>query len=170
MKSEQLMTLALRVVAVIIAAYACVDLSNIVGFLLIGHNWQSSQAVDLSVLGRDAAMIWSIPIIVVVLLWWLAPRLARLACLGTDRERDLPRLDIERLAHAAFVVVGFWVVVFGLIGLAGIVVGKLQFSGGPFGWDSFMTYALRCVFGLAVIAGGRNLSRFLLRLRTVGTE
>jgi len=170
MKSEQLMTLALQVVAIIIAAYACVDISNVVGFLLVGHQWMSSRAVEVSVLGRQAAMLWSIPIIVAVLLWWLAPRLARLACRRTERVLDFPELDIERLTHAAFVVVGFWVAVFGLIGLVRIGVNQLQWAGGPFSWSEFAAYMLRCVFGLAVVTGGRNLSRFLLRLRTAGAE
>lgn len=180
MKSEQLMTLALRVVAVIIAAYACVDLTNVAGFLLmelhvIQQNITTSATFDLKSLGWDAVIMWAIPVITAVSLWWLAPRLAKLACRESDQVVNFSGFDMQRLAIAAFVLVGFWIAVFGLIGLVGIGVNELQMAtnsqlaGGPFDWGDFATYLLRCLFGLAVAAGGHNLSRLLLRLRTAGT-
>ena len=172
MKSEQLMMLALRVVAVIIAAYAFADVTNIVGLLLVGHNWISSRAIMMASLGKATAVLWSIPMIVALLLWWLAPRLSRLACHGTDRDLNLPGLDIERLTHAAFVVVGVWVLLFGVADLGRIVIAMLhaQLSTRLLPWGSFAEYSLRCLFGLVLIVGGRNLSRFLLHLRMAGTE
>ena len=175
MKSEQLMALALRIVAVIIAAYAFVDLTNMAGFLLLGiHaiqlNITTSTPFELKTLGWDALVLWAIPMITAVMLWWLAPRLAKLACRKSDQAFNFAGLETERLTHAAFVLVGFWIAVSGLIGLAEIGVSELQLAGGTFAWGSFTTYGLRCVFGLAIVAGGRNLSRFLLHLRTAGAE
>ncbi|MGH8428403.1 MAG: hypothetical protein ACRES7_10560 [Gammaproteobacteria bacterium] len=175
MKAEQLTTLALRVAAVIIAAYACVDLTNVVYFLIAGlHNMDSNYALPI-VVGGYAVLLWSIPIITALLLWWLAPRLARLASRGTSPSVDLSSMDIERLTHGAFVVVGVWILIFGVIDLVStgafalMTAANPKWAGEPFAWNSFATYVLRCLFGTALILGGRNLSRLLLHLRTAGT-
>lgn len=55
--------------------------------------------------------------IVALLLWWLAPQLA---LRGADPSVDLSGGGIERLTHAAFVVVGVWILVFEIINLAKI--------------------------------------------------
>ena len=182
MKTHELMTLALRVVAVIIGAYACVDLSNIVTFLIDLHVYPKVIPIDsvLTSLGGYAVILWSIPMIVALLLWWLAPRLARLASRGADQGADqnveLSGVDVEWLTHGAFVVVGVWILIFGAIGLLRIgvdawsVAANSKWGGAPFPWDYFAAYVLRCLFGLVLIIGGRELSRMLLRLRTAGTE
>lgn len=176
MKTEQLTTLALRVVAIIIMAYAFMDLTNIVAFLLLGLHWMRSRDAALAAVGEYAVILWSIPIVMALLLWWLAPSLARLACGGTGSEVNALGADIERLTHGAFIVVGVWILVFGFINLVRIGVNELQITSNPkmwgnlFPWGQFAAYVLRCLFGLVLILGGRNLSRFLLHLRTVGTE
>ena len=79
------------------------------------------------------------------------------------------------MTHAAFVAAGFWIAVFGVIGLAdtGIIdlqtAAEPQLAGTPLSRGEFATCLLRCLFGLAVVAGGRNRSRVLLHLRTAGT-
>lgn len=172
MKSENLMTLALRVVAVIIAAYACADISNIAAFLLVGQKWMSAQPTALSVLGRDAAFIWSIPVIVAVLLWYLAPRIARFACRGMSRDVGFQGLDINQLTHAAFVVMGLGIFLSGFWNLIRLCIDVLPLgaSGVEFPWNYGIEYVLRSLFGFVLIVGGRGLSRMLLRLRTAGTE
>ena len=177
MKSEQLMTLALRVVAVVIAAYACADLANIVAFLLPMFHWMKPGDMELAFLGENAVVLWSIPIIVAVLLWWSAPMLARLACGRSGPEMNLSGLNVEGLTHGAFIVVGVWVLIFGVIDLARIGVNELQAVAEPktwvghfFPWGYFTEYVLRCLIGLGLIVGGRRLSRMLLHLRTAGTE
>lgn len=176
MKSNYLITLALRVVAVIIGAYACADLVNVVSFLILGFHWMKSTNSGLASIGGYAVILWSIPMIVALLLWWLAPRLARLASRGADSSVDLSGMDVERLTHGAFVVVGVWILVFGVINLAGIGVNELsiatnaKWGGAPFPWGNFAAYVLRCLIGAVLILGGRSLSRFFLHLRTVGTE
>lgn len=113
------MTLALRVVAVIIAAYACADLSYVPAFVLHLPTTTTADAANaISIFGKYAVVLWSIPMIVALLLWWLAPRLARLALRGADPSVDLSGVGIERLTHAAFVIVGVWILVFDIIGLA----------------------------------------------------
>ncbi|MGH8224908.1 MAG: hypothetical protein ACRER1_01970 [Gammaproteobacteria bacterium] len=165
MKAEDLTMLALRVVAVIIGAYACVDLSQI-AFLVAGMHVST-----VKVSGIFAAW-WSVPMIVALLLWWLAPRLARLACRGKISGTDFSSLNIERLTHGAFVVVGVCVFLYGLADLArlgfGMLTAKLSIS--LFPWNYFTEYALRCIFGIVLILGGRGLSRVLLHLRTAGRE
>lgn len=171
--AEQLMTLALRVVAVIIGVYACVDLSQMVFFVT---GYLTGMHISASDTSGTVVALWSVPMIVALLLWWMAPRLAHLACGRRDPKVDMSGLDVGRLTHGAFVVVGVWILVFGVIDLASMgfnalwVATEPKVTSGPFQWPYFAANVLRCLFGAGLIVGARNLSTFLLRLRTAGTE
>ncbi len=164
--TNDLMTLALRVVAVVIGAYAFVALANLANFLLFSQ-W------SVTVLWAFVATMWSTPLIVALALWWLSPVLARLATRGLIAEIDCSGLSIGKLMHAAFIVMGVWIFLFSI---AALVKYGLQISWHgnrayipSTAWAYLVAYGVRCVFGVGLVIGGGNLARFLLYLRTAGS-
>lgn len=150
-----------------LGAYAFADLTQLANFLLFPN-------LRATVLWGFIAIMWYVPLIVAVVLWWLSPVLARLACRGMSKDAGFPGLGIEKLTHAAFVVAGVWIVVFSIValiqyGLQTLMHGDKDYVD-PTMWTYLVAYGVRCLFGVVLVIGARRLARFLLYLRTAGTE
>ena len=65
MQAEQLTTLALRVVAVIIGAYACADAAYVATYAM-GLFLGGQAATELRFVGKSVTILWSVPIIVAI--------------------------------------------------------------------------------------------------------
>lgn len=161
MKSQDLMTLALRMLAVFTASHALVYLADAAVFVVMPT--PNEFGIPFSVL---AVMSLLGPAFAAIVIWWGAPRLARLAARGIS---DVPvQLNAQSIVNATFVAAGTLIFVFALPAL---VATAIRVFGTPslFIVASLVSSVLQCVFGVVLIFGSRVTSQLLLRLRYVGT-
>jgi hypothetical protein len=162
MKPQELMTLALRVLAVFIASRALVYLAEAVVFVVVPN--QNQFGLSLPVIALISLLG---PAIAAIVVWWCAPYLARLAARGIT---DLPvaTLDQQSIVGAVFVAAGTLIFTLALPDLAGSVIRAF---GGPglFVLPSLVASIVQCILGTALVLGARATSRLLLRLRYAGT-
>ena len=100
MKPQELMTLALRVLAVFIASQALVYLAEAVVFVIVPN--QNQFGLSLPVIALISLLG---PAIAAIVIWSCAPYLARLAARGIT---DVPvaTLDQQSIVGAVFVAAG----------------------------------------------------------------
>ena len=163
MKPQELMTLALRVLAVFIASRGLIYLADAAVYVVVPTQNQSSLPFPvlalISLLG---------PAIAAIIVWWCAPYLARLAARGIT---DVPvtALDRQSIVGAMFVAAGTLIFILALPGLVGNVI--LGFGApGVFMLPSLIASVVQCILGAVLVVGARVTSRLLLRLRYAGTE
>lgn len=163
MKPQVLTMLALRVVAVFIAAKSFVFLAQSAVFLA----FPPANAPHLPV--SFLAVLWLVgPFFVAIILWWLAPHLARLAARGVADE-PVTRISVEALVGATFVAAGTLVFVTALPGLIGNAM-RLSGPPGQFVLPMLIGSIVQCSLGVVLVVGSRGLSRLLFRLRYAGTR
>ena len=162
MKPQELMTLALRILAVFIASQGLVYLADAAVFAVVPTQNQFGLPflvnVLISLLG---------PAIAAIVVWWCAPYLARLAARGVT---DVPvaALDQQSIVGAMFVAAGTLMFILALPGLVGTVI--LGFGApGVFVLPQLIAGVVQCILGAVLVVGARVTSRLLLRLRYVGT-
>ena len=162
MKPQELMTLALRVLAVFIASRALVYLADAAVFVIAPT--QNQFDLPFSVLALISLLGPSIAALVV---WWCAPYLARLAARGIT---DVPvaALDPQSIVGAVFVAAGTLIFILALPGLVGNAIRVFD-APGLFVLPSLVTSVVQCILGAVLVMGARVTSRLLLRLRYAGT-
>ncbi len=163
MKPQELMTLALRIVAVFIASRAIIYAADAAFFFVAPS--QSFSGLPLTVLVLLALVG---PAIAAILVWWCAPFLARLAARGIT-DAPVTKLNAQALVGATFVAVGTLIFILALPGLVGNVIRSF----GPPGVHVLPMLAgsiLQCVLGAVLALGAGVMSRLLLRLRYAGTR
>lgn len=163
MKIQDLATLALRILAIFIIAQGIMHVADIAKIWA----FPAPQRADVPLVALSMAWLLA-PLIIAGIIWLAAPALSRLATRGLA---DGPVVDfnMQALVSAAFMVAGTLLFVVSLPILVGHIVSVFTMPGGlTLIW--LIAYALKCVFGLALMLGSRLLSRFLLRLRRIGVE
>ena len=162
MKPQELMTLALRVLAVFIASRGLVYLADATVYAVVPTQNQSGLPfpvlILISLLG---------PAITAIVVWWCAPYLARLAARGMT---DVPvaALDQQSIVGAMLVAAGALMFILALPALvANVIVGFGE--PGVFVLPSLIASVVQSVIGAVLVVGARGTSRLLLRLRYVGT-
>jgi hypothetical protein len=162
MKPQELMTLALRVLAVFIASRALIYLADAVVFYVAPS--QSFTGLPLSVLAVVALLG---PAVAAIVVWWCAPYLARLAARGVT-DAPITKLNGNVIVGATFVAVGMLIFILALPGLVSSAIRSF----GPPGLQvlpMLVGGVLQCLLGIALVLGSRVMSRLLLRLRYAGT-
>lgn len=163
MRANELTTLALRVVAVFVAAQAFAHLADAV--LLWNMPVDSRPGPESIVL---FLMLELAPCVAAVVIWALAPALGRLAD-GANSANELKLTDANTLVTAAFVVAGTVLFVVSLPGLISNLVNVLR-PGGALAISALVGGALRCLLGVGLALGARRLGSWLLQLRYAGTR
>lgn len=163
MKSQDLMTLALRVLAVFLASQALVYLADAAVFVVMPT--PNEFGIPFPVLAVIALLG---PAFAAMVIWWCAPHLAGLATRGIGDTPVVTELNAQSLVNATFVTAGTLIVVFALPAVIATAVRA-------FGTPSLAIIAslvsglLQCLFGVVLVFGSRVTSRLLLRLRYAGT-
>jgi Tfp pilus assembly protein PilZ len=162
MKPQELMTLALRVLAVFIASRGLVYLADAAVFVVVPT--QNQFGLSFPVLALISLLG---PAIAAIVVWWCAPYLARLAARGIT---DVPvaALDQQSIVGAVFVAAGVLIFILALPGLVGNVVRAFG-APGLFVLPSLVASVVQCILGAVLVVGARVTSRLLLRLRYAGT-
>lgn len=162
MKSQELMTLALRVLAVFIASQALVHLAEAAVFVIVPN--QNQFGLSLPALALVSLLG---PAIAAIIVWWCAPYLARLAARGIT---DLPvdTLDQQSIVGAVFVAAGTLIFTLALPGLVSSVIRAFG-PPGLFVLPALVASAVQCILGAFLVVGAGTTSRLLLRLRYTGT-
>jgi len=162
MKPQELMTLALRVLAVFIASRALIYLADAAVFVVMPN--QNQFGLSFPVL---ALVSLPGPAIAAIAVWWCAPHLARLATRGIT---DVPvvALDQQSTVGTVFVAAGALIFTLALPGLVGSIVRAFG-APGLFALPSIVASAIQCILGAFLVIGAHATSRFLLRLRYAGT-
>ncbi|TAL74804.1 MAG: hypothetical protein EPN56_09900 [Rhodanobacter sp.] len=162
MKPQELMTLALRVLAVFIASRAIVYLADAAVFAVAPD--QNKVGLSFPVLALISLVG---PAIAAIVVWWCAPYLARLAARGIT---DVPvaALDQQSIVGAVFVAAGTLIFILALPGLVGSVIRAFG-PPGSFALPSLVASVVQCILGVVLVVGARVTSRLLLRLRYAGT-
>ncbi|MGH8146840.1 MAG: hypothetical protein ACREPY_10945 [Rhodanobacteraceae bacterium] len=162
MKPQELMTLALRVLAVFIGSQAFIYAADAAFFFVAPS--QSFSGLPLSTLVVVGLVG---PAVVAVALWWCAPSLAHLAARGIT-DAPVTKLNVRAVVGATFVAVGTLIFILALPGL----VSNIIRSFGPPGvhmLPMLVGSILQCVLGVVLVLGSGVISRLLLRLRYAGT-
>lgn len=162
MKPQDLMTLALRVLAVFIASQALVSLADAAVFAAV--NPPSQDWIPFSIL---AVIILLGPAIAALAIWWFAPHLARWAARGIG---DVPVVmpNVQSVVGATFVVAGTLIFVLALPVLIVNTIRAFE-QPGMFVLSSLVASVVRCLLGVFLVFGSRATSRFLLWLRYAGS-
>jgi len=163
MKPQELMTLALRVLAVFIASRALVYLADAAVFVVVPT--QDQFGLSFPVLALISLLG---PAIGAVVVWWCAPHLARLAAHGIA---DVPvaALDQQSIVGAVFVAAGTLIFILAVPGLVGSAIRAFG-APGLFVLPSLVASVVQCILGAVLVVGARVSSRLLLRLRYAGTR
>ena len=161
MKPQELMTLALRVLAVFVASRALVYLADVAVFLTMPI--QNEFGIPYSIL-----IVISLlgPAFAAIIIWWFAPHLARLAARGIG---DVPvQVDAQSVVNATFVAAGTLIFVFAL---PAFVATAIRAFGTPSlsMFASLVSSLLQCLLGVVLVFGSRLTWQLLLRLRYAGT-
>jgi hypothetical protein len=163
MKPQELMTLALRVLAVFIASRALVYLADAAVFVVAPT--QNQFGLSFPVLALISLLG---PAIAAIIVWLCAPYLARLAARGIADVPAAAALDQQSIVGAVFVAAGALIFILALPGLVGNVVRAFG-PPGLFVLPSIVASAVQCILGAVLVLGARVTSRLLLRLRYAGT-
>jgi hypothetical protein len=162
MKPQELMTLALRVLAVFIASQALIFAADAAFFFVAPS--QSFSGLPLTALVVVALVG---PAIAAIVVWFCAPYLACLAARGIT-DAPIAKLNVQVVVGSTFVAVGTLIVIFALPNL----VSNVMRSFGPprvHVLPMLVGNILQCLLGIALVLGSRVTSRLLLRLRYAGT-
>lgn len=162
MKTQPLTVILLRVVAVFVISQGILYAAQFFGFAYQAPN--VSGSFTLGILTAAIA-----PLAMGIIIWALAPYIAALAVRKLPPSIEMGGLMAEGLAHAAFVVIGVWLIVTTLPPLIAVAVqGSELGASNQISW--MVGRVLECLFGIGLIVGSRTLSVVLLRLRYVGTS
>lgn len=162
MKPQELVILALRVLAVFVASRALVYLADAVAFLVMPT--QNEVGIPLSTFAVISLLG---PAFAAIVIWWCAPFLAKLAARGMNDVSIAP-LNAQSAVNTAFVVAGTLIFVFAVPALVATAIRAL---GAPslFLVTSLISSTLQCVLGAVLVFGSRVTSQLLLRLRYAGS-
>ena len=163
MKPQELMTLALRVLAIFIASQAFIYLAEAATFWATPPD--SRSGMPLTALSS----VWLFgPLIAAVLVWWCAPLLSRL---GTGQMIDVPigAISTEAIAGATFVVAGALIFI---IAVPNFISNSIRAFSDPglFVYSSLAASILKSILGVALVVGSRAIPRFLFWLRYAGVD
>lgn len=154
---------ALRVLAVFIAAWGVAHLATLASWII------NPSALDKGFPLMTLAACWLVgPAVVAVVLWLIAPWLAR-QILRDIETKPSPSLDIEPMVSAAFVVAGVFIFVTALPAFTGYLLSVLE-SPDQVAMKWLAVDGLRCLLGIALVVGARSTARFCLWLRSAGTN
>ncbi|MBQ4854199.1 hypothetical protein IMW82_05880 [Rhodanobacter sp. B2A1Ga4] len=162
MKPQELMTLALRVLAVFVASQAFEYLADAAAFVVMPM--QNEVGMPFSII---AIISLFGPAFAAIVIWWCAPHLARLAARGISDE-PVAHVNVQSVVNATFVAAGTLIFVFAFPALVATAIRA-------FGTPSLSIVAslvssvLRCLLGVVLVFGSRATSKLLLRLRYAGT-
>jgi hypothetical protein len=161
MRSQDLMTLALRVLAVFMASHALTYLAD--AAVLAVMPTPNEVGIPFSVL---AVMSLLGPALAAIVIWLCAPRLARLAARGISDAHI--QIDAQSIVNATFVAAGTLIFVFAVPVL---VATAVRMFGTPTLSivASLVSSALQCLLGVVLVFGSRLTSQLVLRLRYAGT-
>lgn len=162
MQTKSLAIVLLRVVAVLVAAQGFGYIAELASFSQQGQNFSGNVSLAF-------ALALLVPLATGAVIWWVAPYVANLAVNKLPASVEFGGLTAEGLAHAAFVVLGVWLF---LSSIPSLVTATFQLfePNGMSRMPWLIARALRCAFGVALIAGSRRISTVLLRLRYAGTS
>lgn len=166
MKPQVLTMLALRVVAVYIASRSFVYLAQIAVYLAY------PPANVAGMLATTTTSYWLVglggPLVVAIIIWFCAPRLARLAARSTATTKD-PGVDIQGLLTATLAAAGTIIFIAALPRLVANILVLLGPATAPREMSMLVGSILQCVLGIALAVGSGVTSRLLLWLRYAGT-
>lgn len=163
MKPQELMMLALRVLAVFIASQAFIYLAQ--GATLLVLPTVDGGNVKITML----SLAWLLgPSIAAIAVWCCAPYLARLATRGFNNE-PISSLNSHTVISTTFVAAGTYIFITALPWL----VSNLILAFNPetkLNLSVLVANILKCLLGIFLVIGSRATSRFLLRLRYAGNH
>lgn len=162
MKPEELMILALRVLAVFIASQAIFYLTQ--GAIFWVSYPENTSDISLTAL----TSLWMLaPSIAAIIVWCCAPYIARLAVRGITNEAIIS-LNSQTMVSSALVTAGAIIFV---DALPSVVNNAISIFTAPqlLVLPPLVSSILRCLLGAGLVIGARGISQLLLRLRQVGT-
>lgn len=166
MDAKLLAKIALRVVAVFMIAMGIMALPQIAG--MNDPSRASFSALTLIIVLMEAG-----PVLVGIVLWFLAPILADWMVGDAQPPATAGALDAQTLQAIAFATVGLVVTIQAGAYIAGIGVTAMT---SPNDFQVFLhsyvfaAQIIKLVLGLALLVGARAFSRLLLRLREFGLK
>lgn len=163
MKPQELMMLALRVLAVFIASQAFIYLAEAATFWAMPPDNRSGMPLTA------LSSVWLFgPFITSILVWWCAPVLSRLAT-GRIADVSIASVSTDAVVGSTFVAAGALIFI---IALPGLISNSIRMFGDPglFIYSSLAASISKCILGAALIGGSQAIPRFLFWLRYAGVN